>query len=164
MFRRTLAGLAVLVAGACSDGTQPELPSGGSFTATLGGIRGGQLTGNANYGYAGTELGESYAVRMFATPHGGTVSFITLFCAGSTPLADGTYPFGPEQTCGATYGVADSAFSIVERADAGSGSMTVSLPNDDEIDGSFSFEGRLARGTDTVGTVSAVGSFRARRS
>jgi len=39
--------------------------------------------------------------------------------------------------------------------------MTISVSNEDEIDGRFSFQGQLVEGSDTVGVVSASGSFRA---
>jgi hypothetical protein len=39
--------------------------------------------------------------------------------------------------------------------------MTVSLSNEDEIDGRSSFQAPLVQDTDTVGVLSATGSFRA---
>lgn len=162
MLRRTLACTTVLLAIACSDGTQPDRPDGGSFSAMLRGARSGQLNGVANAGLSSTELGDSYSVRMFDTG-GGQTAFITLICLGSSAsIAVGTYPFGPGQACEARYGVAVSdGFSIIELALAESGSMTVSVSNQDEIAGSFRFQGPLVEGADTVGVVSATGSFRA---
>jgi len=162
MFRRALAGIAVLLAVACSDGSEPDLPEVGSFEASLRGARSGQLSGSANTGSAGTELGDFYAIRMFATPSDGTVSFVSLICPFSVPIAVGTYQFGPGQLCEARYGMAASdGFSVIELALAESGSMTVSVSNDEEIDGRFRFQGPLVRDADTVGVVSASGSFRA---
>lgn len=162
MLRRTLACTAMFFATACSDGTQPDRPDGGSFSAMLRGARSGQLTGVANAGLSSTELGESYSVRMFDTG-GGQTAFITLTCLGSSePIAVGRYQLVPGQPCEARYGLAASdGFSVIELALAESGSMTVSVSNEAEIAGSFRFQGALVEGSDTVGVVSATGSFRA---
>ena len=163
MLSRALFPATLLLLMACSDGGSPDLAEFGSFSATLGGVRAGQLAGPANAGLASTELGEQYAIRMFAT-HGDKVSFVTLICPGGSPIAVGTFRLGPGETCEGRYGVAESqGFAIIELAIADRGSMTVSLSSQDEIDGSFSFQGPLVENADTVGTVSARGGFRAVR-
>ena len=162
MLRRALGCATVLLATACSDGSQPDVPDTGSFSAALRGARAGPMGGVANAGLSSTELGESYSVRMFDI-RGDQTAFITLTCFGSgTPIAVGTYPVGPGQACEARYGLAVSnGFSILERALAESGTMTVSVSNANEIDGRFSFQGPLVADTDIVGVVSVTGNFRA---
>jgi hypothetical protein len=99
---------------------------------------------------------------MFATPSDGKVSFVTLICDGGSRIPVGSYPFGPGQPCEARYGLATSdSFSVLEQAVGDSGSMTITLSNEGELDGSFRFHGPLVQGTDTVGVLSATGSFRA---
>src|SRR5262245_36167192 len=108
MLRRALARTTVLLALACSDGNQPDLPDAGSFDVSLRGARAGQLAGSATAGPANTELGDFYAIGMFATARDSTIAFVTLICPFSVPIAVGTYQFGPGQLCEARYGLAAS--------------------------------------------------------
>jgi hypothetical protein len=52
--------------------------------------------------------------------------------------------------------------TVPEVAEADGGSVTISVSNQEEVDGTCSFHGALVEGSDTVGIVSVAGSFRAK--
>jgi hypothetical protein len=163
--RATLACSAFLFAIGCSDGTEPLTGPSGVFGAQLAGVRSGMLSGSAEAQEIFIETGNAFVVRMIAES-GNVGRFMLLQCPGETAPARGTYSVGPGADCLARYLVFTSTGPepgsvITERAEADGGSVTIGVSNAEEVGGTFRFHGTLVEGSDTVGVVSASGSFRA---
>ena len=161
--RAALACSTLLLAVGCSDGSGPSLGATGVFSAQLTGAQSASLSGNAEAGLVFTEDGSAFSIRMFAQ-EGEVLRFVILNCPGDTAPASGTYALGPGGACQARYGRVPSSsnFVVTETAEADAGSLRITTSNDEEVDGVFTFHGQLVETTDTIGGVSATGTFRAK--
>jgi hypothetical protein len=163
--RAALACSAFLFAIGCSDGTEPLTGPSSVFGARLTGVRSGTLSGSAEAEEIFIETGSAFVVRMFAES-GNAGRFVSLQCPGDTAPTPGTYAVGPGGNCLARYVLLTSTpgpgSEVTEFAEADGGSVTISVSNQEEVDGTFSFHGTLVEGSDTVGIISVAGSFRAK--
>jgi hypothetical protein len=154
----------VLLAVGCSDGTEPALPTDGLFTARLTGARSLQLTGSASAGIVYIETGSEYVVRMF-NPGGDDLRSVIIACQGDGMTELGPHALGPDADCQARYSrfveSPSTGSAVAESAEAVSGTVTVTTASDEEFAGRFTFQGELLSGTDTVGPLTATGTFRA---
>jgi len=149
----------------CSDATEPLTGASGVFGAQLEGVRSAMLSGSAEAQKVFIETGSEFVVRMLAES-GNVGRFVVLQCPGDTAPTPGTYAVGPGRDCLARYlllrSTPDSGSSFTEFAEAEEGRVIVDVSNEEEIDGTFIFQGTLVQGSDTVGGLSARGSFRAK--
>jgi len=163
--RATALLLAILSTG-CGDSAAP---AASSFTARIGGARTLTLSGASNAGPIATEERPElqFSIRMF-DERADTVRAISIFCPGEQPPAPGQHPIGVEtDVCAARYVWTVTAepsiggFAVIESAEASSGRVTISGVSGDQVEGSFSFTGALRAGADSIGTITASGSFSA---
>ena len=154
----------ILLAIGCSDGTAPALPPNGLFTAGLTGARNLQLVGTASAGLIFIETGTEYSVRMFDS-HLGELRGVSIRCPGEAVPAVGLHELGPGADCQGRYTRAipspDIGLVFAEVAVADAGSFTVTKATDEELGGRFTFHGELVVGTDSMGSVTVTGTFRA---
>lgn len=152
----------------CSDGSETAAPPpGGEFQARLTGARTAVLSGSSNAGSIYTEAAPAglFAIRMFAG-HGDTIRAIVIDCPGQDRPATGTYPVSAAaEQCGGGYSrvvsTPGAGTIILELASASSGSVKITRSSDGQVAGTFSFNGILVVGSDSVGTVAASGGFNA---
>jgi hypothetical protein len=149
----------IVLATGCSDGTEPAVPPGGLFTARLIGARSLQLTGSAFAGTIFVETGTEYVVRMVDTG-GGEVRLVGIVCQGEAVPQVGTHALGPQEECSGRY-TQSPGLATAEVAESATGSFTVTTKTDQELAGGFMFNGDLVVGTDSVGSLTVTGTFRA---
>ena len=156
---------AVLSAG-CGDSSGP---TASSFAGRLTGARILTLSGTSNGGTIFTEdhPDAQFAMRMF-DERGDTVFALVILCPGGQPPAPGPHAIAPGiEDCNAIYSrsvVAAPSLGglvVLESAEASTGRVTIGDRSGDQVPGTFSFTGPLLAGTDSVGTISASGSFSA---
>jgi hypothetical protein len=106
-----------------------------------------------------------FAIRMFA-PRADTLHSMNIDCPGLGPPAPGTYAIGAEpEGCRGGYVRLVSAMSggttAPERMSASSGHVTITVSTDGQLVGTFRFEGVLVVDPDTLGPLTAAGTFNA---
>ena len=155
-----LSCLALLTAG-CSDGTEPNVPPGGTFTMQLAGARQAAMTGTSNASTVFTEIGTEYVIRMFAQ-EGRKLRSVLIRCPGEEAPGEGLHVLGDSAAgCRGSYALVDSTFTVLEEALATSGNLSILPSGPDELRGVFNFQAPLVVGSDNSGGVTASGSFRA---
>ena len=152
---------------ACSDGSGPTGPAVGRFQAQLSGALNAVLSGSSNGGAFSTEEAPDgrFAIRMFA-PQADTLRSVNIDCPGLVRPEPGTYAIGSgPEGCRGAYGRLFSSMSggtiVLEHMSATSGQVTVTASSDGQLGGTFRFEGSFVVGPDTLGTVTASGTFNA---
>jgi hypothetical protein len=163
--RRGFVLCAVLLLGGCSD--PPDLDPG-TFRAQLSGALTGSLSGPSNASTVFIEPfpGPRFSIRMFAAQQGDTVRGLSVHCAGDAPPAPGTYEItAAGAQCAAGYvrlvSSLENGTTVLERAEASSGQLTISESGGGQVAGTFGWSGTLLVGSDPGGTLSASGSFSA---
>jgi hypothetical protein len=148
----------------CSDATTP---TAGMFHAQLTGVRIAGLSGSAiaerNFTEAFPDL--HFVIRMDAS-RSDTVQTIGIRCLGDHPPALGSHTIDlAGATCVATYSRAlttsEPGTVGLERAEAVTGTLTIEASPAGQTAGSFTFRGTLRVDSDSVGILTASGSFSA---
>jgi hypothetical protein len=148
----------------CSDATTPPA---GLFHAQLTGARTGGLSGSAIAEKTFTEAFPDlhFGLRMHASL-ADTVQTIGIRCLGDQPPALGIHTIdlaGVE--CIATYSrvllTSQPGTVAPERAEGVTGTLTIAVSPAGQTAGTFTFRGTLRVDSDSVGIVTASGSFSA---
>jgi hypothetical protein len=149
----------IVLATGCSDGTDPAIPPGGLFNASLTGARNLRLTGSAVAGVIFIETGSEYVVRMVEAGSG-QPRLVIIVCQGEAVPEVGTHLLGPEEECSARY-ARSPGLPSAELTESATGSFTVTTHTDQQLTGRFRFSGDLVVGTSSVGLVTVTGTFQA---
>ena len=157
----SLLGISLL---GCSDATTPPA---GMFHAQLTGARTGGFSGSAiaerNFTEAFPDLHS--VIRMLAS-RADTVQAIGIRCLGDQPPALGTHTIdlaGAERIATYSRSISQPGTLAPERAEGVTGTLTIEASPAGQTVGTFTFRGTLRVDSDSVGIVTASGSFSADR-
>jgi len=137
------------------------------FQAQLSGARSATLSGSAigevNYTEEFPDL--QFVIRMHA-PRGDTLQSVGIRCLGNQPPALGVHTIDlVGEDCIAGYSrillTSQPGTVVLESADAVTGTLTIEASPAGQAVGTFTFRGTMQVDADSVGTLTASGSFSA---